>query len=262
MIPKVVYQTWKTQRLPLASQYALKRMKECNSEYSFELFDDRDVVNFINSNFDESVRVAYSRLKLGASRADLFRYCVLFVRGGIYVDIDSEITQNLNTLVGDCSACISREKNNGRFVQWMLAFEANHPILQRVIFYAVSEILSRPISDTMDYDILALTGPTVFSRAVVDTIGMRNLWGRDDLIISNYLQHNVDGQVRRTKIFGHDFENYALFTLPYCKLIDVEVFLRHGTLNWKVHEWYSRNKIPFIGALTAVALIIFRYYFL
>ena len=52
MIPKVVYQTWKTRQLPLVSQYALKRMMRRNPGCSFKVLDDRDVLNFINSNFD------------------------------------------------------------------------------------------------------------------------------------------------------------------------------------------------------------------
>lgn len=241
MIPKIVYQTWKTQRLPLVSQYALHRMKKMNPSYSFRLFDDSEIVNFIESNFDESVRVAYSRLRLGASKADLFRYCVLFINGGVYVDIDSEIVGNLDDLLGNSSACITRELNHGRFVQWMLAFEPGHPILERVIFYVVSEILSRPVDDTMDYDIVKLTGPDVFSRGVVDAVGLPNLWYKDDISVAHHLQHAEHEQVRRSKLYTYDYGEFALFKFPYNHFIDVEKFVLHGTFNWKHHEWMHHN---------------------
>lgn len=264
MIPKTVYQTWKTHRLPLVSQYALQRMKKMNPSYSFQLFDDSDVVKFIASNFDESVRVAYSRLRLGASKADLFRYCVLFIKGGVYVDIDSEIVGNLDDLLGESGACITRESNHGRFVQWMLAFEPGHPILERVIFYVVSEILSRPVDDTMDYDIVKLTGPDVFSRGVVDTVGLPNLWDKDDISVALHLQHAEHEQVRRSKLYTYDYGEFALFKFPNHHLIDVEKFVLHGTFNWKHHEWMHHNFRFVITAVAAVSagclLLIAQYY--
>ena len=87
LIPKNVYQTWNTKALP----YSMKRNRDSlmtrNPDMNFFLFDDKDCANFIKTNFPENVFLTFCSLLPGAYRADLWRYCVLYIHGGIYMDI-------------------------------------------------------------------------------------------------------------------------------------------------------------------------------
>jgi mannosyltransferase OCH1-like enzyme len=51
------------------------------------LFDDNDCREFIQKNFKMDVLNAFDTLIPGAYKADLWRYCVLYILGGIYIDI-------------------------------------------------------------------------------------------------------------------------------------------------------------------------------
>jgi len=86
-VPAVIYQTWYSKDLP-------PKMKECvdnlireNPEFDHYLYDDEECRQFIVDNFDITVVDAYDRLNPGAYKADLWRYCILYKKGGIYLDI-------------------------------------------------------------------------------------------------------------------------------------------------------------------------------
>jgi mannosyltransferase OCH1-like enzyme len=62
-------------------------LKQNNPRFEHYLYDDNDCREFIKNNFDENVVNAYDKLIPGAYKADLWRLCVLYIHGGIYMDI-------------------------------------------------------------------------------------------------------------------------------------------------------------------------------
>jgi mannosyltransferase OCH1-like enzyme len=87
MIPLKIFQTWYTKDLPYNMKQNVDKLKTSNPEFEHYLFDDNDCREFIKNNFHESVLKAYDKLIPGAYKADLWRYCVLYIHGGIYMDI-------------------------------------------------------------------------------------------------------------------------------------------------------------------------------
>jgi mannosyltransferase OCH1-like enzyme len=86
-IPNNIFQTWQNKRLPPLMYLAIKKIKQQNPRFNYYLFDDNECRNFIKDNFDYDVLKAYDTLIPGAYKADLWRYCILYKRGGIYLDI-------------------------------------------------------------------------------------------------------------------------------------------------------------------------------
>ena len=87
IIPPVIYQTWHSKNLPPLMANSVKLIKLLNPKFKYFLFDDNDCREFIKNNFKPDVLYAYDHLIPGAYKADLWRYCVLFINGGIYLDI-------------------------------------------------------------------------------------------------------------------------------------------------------------------------------
>ncbi len=87
IIPLNVYQTWYTTDLPPKMKECHELLKKQNPEFTFHLFDDQNCQDFIKKHFDQKVLNAYNTLIPGAYKADLWRYCVLYIQGGIYLDI-------------------------------------------------------------------------------------------------------------------------------------------------------------------------------
>lgn len=166
MIPKVIYQTWFTKDLPDEVVSYIEEFMKINPEYRREFYDDADIETFIQENYDERIYQAYKQLNIGASKADFWRYLILYKKGGIYLDIDSAIVARLDTFIReDDKAIISREGNPGVFLQWALMFEAGHPILKSIIEICIHNIESRTHTQIPD-----LVGPRAFTRAIYNTL--------------------------------------------------------------------------------------------
>jgi mannosyltransferase OCH1-like enzyme len=86
-VPLNIFQTWKTKDLPPKMKECVENLKKENTEFTHYLYDDNDCRNFIINNFDKNIIKAYDSLIPGAYKADLWRYCVLYKLGGIYLDI-------------------------------------------------------------------------------------------------------------------------------------------------------------------------------
>lgn len=87
IIPLTIFQTWHTKTLPPLMYNAVNKIKMINPRFKYCLYDDNDCHEFIKNNFPEDVLYAYDTLIPGAYKADLWRYCILYKEGGIYVDI-------------------------------------------------------------------------------------------------------------------------------------------------------------------------------
>lgn len=87
IIPLHIYQCWKTKDLPPIMRKVVDSVKEANPEFTHHLFDDAECRQFILRECPRCVLDAYDRLIPGAYKADLWRLCILYKRGGIYMDI-------------------------------------------------------------------------------------------------------------------------------------------------------------------------------
>jgi mannosyltransferase OCH1-like enzyme len=86
-VPFILYQTWHSKKLPPKMAECVDKLTKQNPEFEHRLFDDADCRAFIKGNYDSDVLEAYDRLVPGAYKADLWRYCVLYKTGGVYLDI-------------------------------------------------------------------------------------------------------------------------------------------------------------------------------
>ncbi len=224
MIPKKIYQTWYTKKIPDKIKQSTDNMMKINSSYEYYLFDDSDIYDFIKNNFDRQTLLAYEQLNIGAAKADLWRYLILYKNGGVYLDLDSEITSNLDLLITSSDkAIISREKNHGLFVQWCMMFEKDHPILEKTIQKCIFNIRTKKTED-----ILFLTGPQVYSSCILEVLNPLNIdiYNSSDEVI-NSLMNNQNFNKIKTKVYSYDYNNFCLFKGKNCHLLDYE------KINWR-----------------------------
>jgi mannosyltransferase OCH1-like enzyme len=94
VIPLNIYLTWGTKELPIKMQENVNKMRKVNPEFNIQLFDDCDCREFIKNNFSKNILTAFDTLKPGAYKADLWRLCILYINGGIYIDIKLNCINN------------------------------------------------------------------------------------------------------------------------------------------------------------------------
>ena len=75
-----------------------ENIKTFAPNYKHIIFDDKEIISFLKTYYSDDIVKTFHKLKKGAHKADLFRYCYLYIRGGIYIDIKTELIQNINTI--------------------------------------------------------------------------------------------------------------------------------------------------------------------
>jgi hypothetical protein len=64
---------------------SVNNIKKKNPRFKYYLFDDNDCREFIKNNYSDKILNAFNSLIPGAYKADLWRYCILYKYGGIYI---------------------------------------------------------------------------------------------------------------------------------------------------------------------------------
>ena len=83
-IPKYVFQTWKEKQISKDMRQTILELRNRHKDYEFYLYDDEMCRDFIIQHFDDDVLNAFDSLIPGAYKADLWRYCVLYIWRCIY----------------------------------------------------------------------------------------------------------------------------------------------------------------------------------
>jgi mannosyltransferase OCH1-like enzyme len=160
-IPKIIFQTWNTLTIPPKMQEAVNKLKADHPEFAYYLYDDAMCRDFINTHFDKRVVDAFDTLKPGAYKADLWRYCILYIKGGIYLDIKYECVSgfSLNQLLDREYFVLDRpgwwKKGEIGIYNGVMVCVANNPILRLAIDKIVENVENREYG----MNILYPTGP-------------------------------------------------------------------------------------------------------
>ena len=165
MIPKIIWQTWKSKDINKEMLDAKKQLISLNPDYEYNLYTDQDCINFIGNNFHFKYLVAYLQLPPGAFRADLWRYLILYKYGGIYIDIDSYVTVGFDFILNNEYKFISvSERRNipgiyNGFIMCVPNLKIIQNVIDRIVIHATFKYYpSRHISDEWT-NILEITGP-------------------------------------------------------------------------------------------------------
>jgi hypothetical protein len=118
-VPGIIWQTMKTNRVPVF-------MKDCaatwighNPEYEYRFYDDDDIINFIKKDFPAYLG-AYKKIKYGASKADLWRYLIMYKYGGVYADMDCRCINPLRQWIDPEAAYVTQLGINKDLCQWLI----------------------------------------------------------------------------------------------------------------------------------------------
>lgn len=195
-IPKVIYQTFKTNNLPWLTKWHIKKFRKKNPEYSYEFYDDNRIEDFFLKEFDVNVYNSYKKLNIGAAKADMFRYAILYKKGGIYLDIDSGINNKLNNFINpDDSAIITFEGDPAFYAQWALIYEPRHPFLKKVLELVVENISC----NKFPHSVHEMTGPSIYTKAIKECL-------------------NDDSSIKY-RIFGTDYNGHLKVKYRFGKFV-------------------------------------------
>jgi mannosyltransferase OCH1-like enzyme len=102
-IPKVLMQTWKTEEVPKIWKRGQASILRAFPDWQYVLMTDAAIDEFVRQYFPEHVEAFY-KMPYPIQRIDIFRYMFLYIYGGLYMDLDFEVTQSFAEYVSVLSA--------------------------------------------------------------------------------------------------------------------------------------------------------------
>lgn len=176
MIPRIIHQTWYETITP--EKYPnMSRLIESwrQSGWQYQFYNDEQAAQFLSTHFPPAVRQAYDAVIPGAFKADLFRYCVLLIRGGVYADMDVLLESNLDEILSPDVGFVTAQDEPGteeghRSCLWngLLASTPGHPFLMQTIQNVVNGIQNRYTS--VDYDDMLCPNPDLKVSHTIDML--------------------------------------------------------------------------------------------
>uniref|UniRef100_A0A6C0LGH0 Alpha 1,4-glycosyltransferase domain-containing protein n=1 Tax=viral metagenome TaxID=1070528 RepID=A0A6C0LGH0_9ZZZZ len=98
IIPLHIYTCWHSKELPPFMNENVEYLKQTNPEFTVHVYDEEMCRTFIQEHFDSSVVEAYDKLKPSSYKSDLWRFCILYIHGGIYMDIKYRCINNFKLI--------------------------------------------------------------------------------------------------------------------------------------------------------------------
>jgi len=183
-IPKIIHQLAPSKkRLHKTIVKNIDRIKKMNPDWVYVLYDDNDIKKFIKENYPPYILRIYNLInqEYGAARADFARYLIMYIKGGVYLDIKSYMTIPLTNIIryedeyilshwgisGDWHQKLLNMKH-GEYQQWHIICRPKHPFLFAVINSVIKNILNYNIyvDGTGKKGVLKVTGPIVYTQSI------------------------------------------------------------------------------------------------
>ena len=164
-IPLHIYQTWNTKNLPPKMHECVEKLKTDNPEFEHHLYDIEECRHFIETNFDKRVLNAFNKLKPVAFKADLWRYCILYKKGGVYLDIKYQCEPGFKLIHLANENFYAKELWNGNYLDnainnGFLISKPNNEKYKKII----DQICNHVEIKYYDNFISGQTGPYLFGR--------------------------------------------------------------------------------------------------
>jgi mannosyltransferase OCH1-like enzyme len=168
IIPLKIYQTWFTKILSENMKINVENLKFKNPEFEHFLYDDDDCKEFIQNYFEYDVLDTFNKLKPGAYKADLWRYCILYINGGVYLDIKFNcvngfkliaLTEKERFPTDVILTEYPSEPNKAVYNGFMMSLPGNNKLLN-----AIQQIVINTKINYYGYSPLDITGPVMFGK--------------------------------------------------------------------------------------------------
>jgi len=198
-IPLKIFQTWYTKKLPLQMHNTITNIKKTNPEFEYHLFDDEDCYNFIKENYPADVLEAFEKLIPGAYKADLWRYCVLYFYGGIYIDIKFKCKNNFKFIdLIDKEYFVSDISTSGFGIYngLIIVKQRNEKLLR-----CINEIVLNTKNNFYGDTFLHVTGPKMLDNFFTNE-------EKKQIMLKLYVSNNLQSIMHNNKIILYEYDTY------------------------------------------------------
>jgi mannosyltransferase OCH1-like enzyme len=276
VIPLNLYQTWYTLDLPPKMKENVELLKKQNHEFRHYLYDDDMCRNFIKENFDADILYAFDKLKPGAYKADLWRYCILYKKGGIYLDIKYNVNPHFKLIYLTDNEYYVRDRpyvGMTGIYNALLISKPNNSILYKCIQTIVNYVKY----NITGYSSLYITGPHLMSKffTIEEIKSFPLSFNGDSIFLHNtpilsiYNTYRIEQSISPIKHYSQlwiekDIYNYPVLTPIRSVDTHQEILLPFIILNWFPLQFKKENTIqvkpipPYFKNTTHISGFIFE----
>ena len=118
MIPKIIHQIWfqGKDKLPRRYNSYVKNIKKLHPQWEYKMWDHKSMKHLIKTEASEFLDT-YENFNYMIQKIDFFRYVVLYLQGGVYLDTDIYLFKPLdNFLTEDLDMAFSDGVHEGWYV--------------------------------------------------------------------------------------------------------------------------------------------------
>jgi mannosyltransferase OCH1-like enzyme len=212
VIPKTIIQTYKTNKIHPYLHKNIMEIRKRNPDYDYRLITDSEGAFLIKNHFHERVFKAFEKLIIGAAKGDFIRYIVLFLYGGVYLDLDASIELELNTFIHPTDEFIFFINGDANLEQFCFMIRPKHPLMLKIIEEMVTRI------ENKEPNIFKATGPTLFNDVIYNTMNNTNIYDTNKHISNDdravvYSNNNKFMGGKIVLRHGNDIENMFIFRI-------------------------------------------------
>lgn len=230
-VPKVIFKFYDGKVSDSIKYNCDQVLRELNPDFSMIWFTKlSQCESFISKHFDKDVLTAFKTLKPVAFKIDLWRLCILYVYGGVYMDAFvtcfksiKNIIQESNFKEGekvfitclDCSSeyFLDQVIHNGFFIS-----ERGHPFLLRTIKDIVKNVQNRYYGITC----LSICGPPVLCTSIKKALSIpwyekikkgRNEYGKLSFFLLEHRYGPYQSLYQGDELIGKKYYSFLFYII-------------------------------------------------
>lgn len=205
--PKVIYRCHRDKTSIGKYQEVFDKTQKLMPDYKQVLFDDEEIETFIKEKYGDRIYKAYKSINpiYGPAKSDFFRMLVIYLYGGIYLDIKSgPISKKVNDII---------ENNQGKN---LISIGQNFPVglLPRFHFLAMDG------QGYHDWSFVSNTNHNEYAQWFI-------ISNKGNLIIKQMIKQmvtNIENGIKEPKNYEHGFASVLALTGPICYSIVISKY--------------------------------------
>jgi mannosyltransferase OCH1-like enzyme len=165
VIPRNIFQAWHSDTLPNSVKFCIENIKHYNPNFNYYLYNDEKCREFLKLHFSEDILKTYDAIIPAAIKIDLWRYCVLYKYGGIYLDVKFFCVNgfNFNYLLDKEYFC--KDFDNYGIYNAIIICKPNNEIMKK----SINDVVKNVNNNFYGNSLTEPTGPLMIKKYISDT---------------------------------------------------------------------------------------------
>ena len=198
--------------LPEYHNICYKQIKNLYPNAEYHLYSGEEIEEIIKNNFDDDVLIAYKKLRPYSYKGDLARFCLLYLYGGLYIDLNSYFINTIPDL-DKLEFFAFRDKPKASKQYWAVHTGIMHSLTKsKVLESAINLIIKNCKEEYYGIDTIDVSATPVLGQAI--TLSLPHLGiatnGQLDFFTSKSFNKKMQNKIKNLGYKNKILEGFIL----------------------------------------------------